>query len=222
MTGPGTQRGRFGRPAARRLLLVSGAVAAVLLAGGIAVLSLADKARSPAEPDRSAAPSSVASSFNGAGGLGVIAISDGGQVVALVDTENPAGTNEAVVSGRVETLSGGCVGLVRDGGNVVVVWPAGTTFSKDSTGLDVPLYGAVPYGSQLTTGGGYTRIDEWVFRALVPRDCDATDVAYIAARPDYPARPSLQRLGRAVADICAGQRRICGVAPTGFEPVLPP
>lgn len=116
---------------------------------------------------------------------GVMAISDRDGVVALVATVNPLANGEAVVSGRVEMLSGACVGLARpDGGNVVVVWPAGTTFAEDSSGLRVPGYGAVTYGSQLTTGGGFATIDELGFRAELPPDCAATDVAYIAAEPD--------------------------------------
>ncbi|MDQ4040104.1 MAG: hypothetical protein M3313_17580 [Actinomycetota bacterium] len=121
--------------------------------------------------------------MNGALDPGVMAVSDGDGVVALVMTENPPGHGEAVVAGRVERLPGGCVGLVGDGGNVVIVWPAGTTFFEDSSGLDVPLYGSVRYGSQLTTGGGYVRVDEWVFRAELPPDCDAAVVAYISHYP---------------------------------------
>ncbi len=70
-----------------------------------------------------------------------------------------------------------------DGSNAVVGWPAGTTFSADSSGLGVPLYGAVAYGSPLRTAGGYVTIDDDGFRAGLPRDCDATDVAYISAEP---------------------------------------
>lgn len=174
----------FGRPAARRLLVICAAVAAVSLAGGIAILSLAGNPRSPAEPDDSAAPSPVTLSASGAVGAPLMALSDRDGVVAIVETENPLGNGEALVSGRVEKLSGGCVGLARpDGGNVVVVWPAGTTFAEDSSGLHVPGYGALTYGSQLTTAGGFVTIDEWVFRAELPQDCDATDVAYIAAEP---------------------------------------
>lgn len=116
---------------------------------------------------------------------GVMAISDRNGVMALVATANPAAHNEAVVSGRVEKLSGVCVGITTPGGSdAVVVWPAGTTFAEDSSGLRVPGYGAVTYGSQLTTGGGFATIDELGFRAELPRDCDATDVAFIAAEPD--------------------------------------
>ncbi len=175
----------FGRPAARRLLLISGAVAAVSLAGGIAVLSLAGNSHSPAESGHSAAPSSSAAVNPGViGDPGVIGLVGPDGVVAVVANANQNGSEQAVVSGRLEKLPGGCVGLVGDGGNVVVVWPAGTTFSEDSTGLDVPLYGAIRYGSQFRTAGGYVTIEEWVHRAELPPDCDATDVAHISAWPD--------------------------------------
>ncbi len=114
-----------------------------------------------------------------------MALSDGDGVVALVATEKPAGSGEAVVSGRVEMLSGACVGITMvDGKGAVVVWPAGTTFSEDMSGLRVPGYGALTYGSQLTTGGGFATIDELGFRSELPPDCDAAVVAFITAEPD--------------------------------------
>lgn len=87
---------------------------------------------------------------------------------------------EAVVSGRVEKLSGACVGTAYpDGSTAVVVWPAGPTFAEDSSGLAVPRYGAVAYGSQLTAAGGSATIDEVGLRALLSPVCEATVAAYI-------------------------------------------
>ncbi len=167
-----------------RLLVISVAVAAVSLIGGFAVLSLNGNTPSPAEPDHSAPPTSVASPSNGAVGATITAISDGAGVVALVATEISAVNEEAVVSGRVEKLSGACVGIAYpDGSNAVVVWPAGTTFAEDSSGLAVPRNGAVAYVSQLTAAGGFATIDEVGLRDQLPPDCEATVAAYINDEP---------------------------------------
>lgn len=189
----------YRRPTSWRLVGISAVAAAVSLVGGIAILSLAGDTTSPAKPDHPAAPPFVASFTIGAGPP-VMAIRDADGVVALVAIENPAGSDHAVVSGRVERLSGVCVGITKvDGSGAIVVWPAGTTFSEDSLGLRVPGYGALTYGSQLTTGGGFATIDDLGFRAELPEDCDAAVVAFITAKTelaqnelgrDQPGAPS--------------------------------
>lgn len=172
------------RPALWHLLVISAAVATVAVGGCVAVLSLAGNAQSSADPDQPAAPyEGPAPSYSGVGPP-IISISDQDGAVALVWTRNPIANGEALVSGRVERLSGGCVGTTRAGTNdVVIVWPAGTTFAEDSSGLRVPRYGVLTYGSQLTTAGAYVTIAESGLRGELPPDCDATDVAYISARP---------------------------------------
>lgn len=83
-------------------------------------------------------------------------------------------SGQALVSGELGMLNGGCFGLLPD---TVVVWPAGTTALPDGTGVRLAGGEELRRGDTLTTGGGYGDV---AFSGPAS-SCRGTGAAYVSA-----------------------------------------
>ena len=80
--------------------------------------------------------------------------SDGGPDVLVAEHPSEA-TREAAVSGTME-LNGGCFVLSSEDGDWLSEWPYGSMHGDDARSIEVPSFGTVYPGQDLTGSGGYS------------------------------------------------------------------
>ena len=80
----------------------------------------------------------------------------GGALVLLRHAPSgPESMMQALISGRVAVLDGGCIGLADGGEPHLVAWPSATTFAPDGVAIQVPGVGVFRVGDLFQGGGGY-------------------------------------------------------------------
>ena len=79
---------------------------------------------------------------------------------------------QAIISGRLSTLEGGCIGLSGGGVGHVAVFPAGTTLLSD--GVEIPGLGEFEYGDLISAQGGLMPGGDWT--GSLPDECPSDQV----------------------------------------------
>ena len=85
---------------------------------------------------------------------------------------------QAVVSGVVAVLEGGCLGLVNGRAQSLVVWPSTTTFDPDGIVIRVPGLGVFCVGDRLHGAGGHGHSADMALPAVV-LPCATHEVAVL-------------------------------------------
>lgn len=81
-------------------------------------------------------------------------------------------TLQAIISGRLSTLEGGCIGLSGGGVGHVAVFPAGTTLL--SSGVEIPGLGKFDFGNLISAQGGLVPSGDWA--DSLPDECPSDQV----------------------------------------------
>ncbi|WP_188959738.1 hypothetical protein [Modestobacter marinus] len=85
---------------------------------------------------------------------------------------------QALISGRVAVIEGGCIGIAGGREGHLVAWPSTTTFDSDGIALQVPGLGVFRVGDFLRGGGGFGYSSNMALpAAIVP--CATHEVAVL-------------------------------------------
>ena len=105
---------------------------------------------------------------------------------------------QALISGRVAVLPGGCIGLAGGRGREghLVAWPSTTTFAPDEMAIQVPGLGVLRIGDFVQAGGGsWSSSNMALPPAIAP--CATREVSILNEVQEQQSRADRRRRWRA-------------------------
>jgi hypothetical protein len=110
------------------------------------------------------------------GGCAPYAVNTTADATLVTVTSRPDVMPQALISGRLAIVNGGCFGIIKEEGNeFAAIFPVGTTAEGDA--LTIPGLGEVKVGDDLEGGGGFG--EKASLDPSLPEECRTDEVAYL-------------------------------------------
>lgn len=87
-------------------------------------------------------------------------------------SEQTVDAYQAIITGKLSLVNGGCLGLTHGGVSNIAVFPMGTVLATN--GVTIPGLGEFAFGDLISSRGGYVPFGNWA--NFVPADCTSEEI----------------------------------------------
>jgi hypothetical protein len=114
----------------------------------------------------------VRSAEDGVRGPKVVTAANGTILLVAAPTD---GGRDALATGRLAVLAGGCLGITAGGEETVVLWPSGTGLASSAHGITINGH-VIEVGDLVSMGGGVVPTSDATTTPAPPPECHADGV----------------------------------------------